>query len=516
MHKKLLLALSFFLFTIALFAQADTMYINGRFLYNNHNEQIILKGVNYSLLDDWNFPGNMNTGNERTSEIAKSKANAVRIQWYNNYGNAMRPAYALKDLDSVMSRCARNKMIPIPELHDVTCTNNYTNFTNQIVNWWTQPSVVALLNKHKRYAIVNLANEFGYYQWTGTPATALVTFKNNYKTAITALRTAGIKVPIMIDAPDCGTDADALIAAGTELINHDPLHNIMLSVHTYWQGYLGNNVASMNAKLTQMETSSLPFVLGEVANYQSDAMPCQYALNYQDILTTATAKNIGWLAWTWTNDYCSSRQMSSDGTYANLGTYGLDVVNNATYGLSATAVIQPLGFLPPPISLALLSAQLRATCINNNTKLVTTINNVFNGKLILQYYYNNTWHILSSENLNINNSNVSKFFSNTMGNKFRAVLQSANGATYYSNEVACEINTNPIFNIFPNPAKDKVQLLGNSFKYVNITHLNGKLLSTQAINNNVVNVYFLPAGVYMLKFYNTNNNNVAIKKLLKK
>jgi hypothetical protein len=54
--------------------------------------------------------------------------------------------------------------------------------------WWTSEPVLTGLRKHQRYSIVNLANELGNYRWTDRPASALVSFKNAYQTAISRIR----------------------------------------------------------------------------------------------------------------------------------------------------------------------------------------------------------------------------------------------------------------------------------------------------------------------------------------
>lgn len=56
--------------------------------------------------------------------LSRPAANAVRIQWYVNYPQPDRPSYGLADLDSVLAKCATNRMIPILELHDDTCEPN--------------------------------------------------------------------------------------------------------------------------------------------------------------------------------------------------------------------------------------------------------------------------------------------------------------------------------------------------------------------------------------------------------
>jgi mannan endo-1,4-beta-mannosidase len=339
-----------------------TMQVNGHFLYDADNQKTILVGANLPILDDWDFPAS-----DKLTELEKTGANAVRISWSMNYGQPARPAYSLTDLDNFLTKCKTNKMIPIVDIHDFTCGSDISVLNSQIIPWWTSAPVLAVINKHKKYLIINLANELGVYRWAGTPATALTTFKNAYKTAITSIRNAGIYVPIMIDAPDCGTTIGAFNTIGAELITHDPKHNLLLSAHAYWADYDGR------PEIATSISNNLPIVFGELANKNDESIllvdgsgqpildingnqqyvtsychydidgttanhPAPTGFTYQNLLTTCQTNEIGRMIWAWNKDNCSSRQMSSTGNYINLTTFGNDVVNNATYGIKTKAV----------------------------------------------------------------------------------------------------------------------------------------------------------------------------------
>jgi mannan endo-1,4-beta-mannosidase len=213
--------------------------------------------------------------------------------------------------------------------------------------------VVAVLNAHQRYLIVNLANELGVDRWSDAPA-ALDDFTTAYKSALTSVR-AQLHMPVMLDAPDCGTTIAAWVTIGQELIDHDPDHNVLLSVHAYWAAYAG--LAHLDAAVA----AKLPLVFGEVANKQDETTGgttefCYYDLDgrndnhapatgfsYQSLLQTLQTQEIGWLAWSWGPDSCASRQIgqydANSGEYVGLSTpYGDDIVHNPDYGLQQTAV----------------------------------------------------------------------------------------------------------------------------------------------------------------------------------
>ena len=80
--------------------QRETFYTEGRHLHDPNGKKIILRGINLPLLDDWDFPPS-----DKLADLEQTGANAVRIQWYIDYGNAQRPAYSLADLDAFLTQC---------------------------------------------------------------------------------------------------------------------------------------------------------------------------------------------------------------------------------------------------------------------------------------------------------------------------------------------------------------------------------------------------------------------------
>lgn len=333
--KNALLTLLFSTAVIsAVSAAPDSFYVSGNKIYDPCGEQFVPRGINYPVLDDWDFPSNMGT-TEQSAEIIKANPNLVRIAWYNDYGQPSRPAFALSDLDSVISRFSRAGIVSVINLMDMTCTDDYATFATRVNGFWTRPDVVALTQKHKGMLMVNIANEFGDVNWAGNPASALVTWKNNYKNTVSAMRTAGIVVPILIDAPDCGTSLDVLLSTGAEFLSSDPIHNTICSVHAYW-GL--DDSATVAGKVQQIGAAGFPIIMGEVANWQTDANPCQYSLQLTSMLRQAQILNVGWMSWCWYKDHCPLRQLTTNGLYSNLSPYGQVIINDPIWGLATRAI----------------------------------------------------------------------------------------------------------------------------------------------------------------------------------
>jgi hypothetical protein len=226
-----------------------TLTVSGRFLTGRHGQNIILRGVDLPLLDNWSFPGS-----DYLTELAQSGANCVRIQWYLNYNDSGRPAYTADNLGNFLDRCVAANIIPILMLADETCQSDpnlmnsyfvpfYTNSESysgsQVRDEKNQADFTAVLKSRQACLILNLANELGYYKWADDPSSALTTYAAAYSKAISSMRAAGFTCPLMIDAPDCGSTLDAFTSIGTQLVAADPLHNLMLSTHAYWAGYDG-------------------------------------------------------------------------------------------------------------------------------------------------------------------------------------------------------------------------------------------------------------------------------------
>ncbi|MFN0203250.1 MAG: glycoside hydrolase family 5 protein [Bacteroidia bacterium] len=312
------------------FAQpAATLFTTGRYIIGNCGDTIVLKGVNYAAYN-WGY----NPNQLRIDQIAQTGANAVRIPWYASGSPALYADYIA--LDSVLSKCIQADMIPILELHDQTCQNNHAAVT-QLANFFTQPNVHSMLQKYKHSLILNIANEALHVNWTANPVQALQTYQVTYANIVNTLRSNDLYMPIMIDAPDCGTNIDALASVGAALIANDPQHNLIFSAHAYWYGFANNDSMTYVSKINNALAANIPIIFGEVANLQDDQQMCQYTLDYKPILSICEQHKIGWLAWSWDNDGCPQRQMTSTGNYANLTPYGQVIVNNPVYGIKNTA-----------------------------------------------------------------------------------------------------------------------------------------------------------------------------------
>ena len=277
--------------------EVKTMYIKDRFLYTAEDEKVILRGVNEMIV--WSKDP---TGKEVLSEIAKTGANSMRLVW-STQGNP-------KKLDTLIQNCLNNAMIPMVELHDAT--GDWSKLP-MVLDYWKRNDVKEVMNKHKKWVLLNIANEVGNKEGDSV-------FVVNYKNAITELRNVGYKMPLIIDAPDWGKDEKVIGRNWKELLNHDPLKNIMFSVHTYW---VKDSQQRMDTFLNQVVSENIPFLFGE--GPEPNGYDCNTDFPYLNCIKQCQEKEIGWLNWSWgsiPNGDCGKEGERSSFDITNNGKYG--------------------------------------------------------------------------------------------------------------------------------------------------------------------------------------------------
>ncbi|SOD14243.1 cellulase family glycosylhydrolase [Pedobacter xixiisoli] len=267
--------------------------VDSKYVADKCGNKIVLRGVNMGNVYAVNF------GLKEIEEIEKTGANSVRIvltQQYQDWSNggAMTAITGAK-IETAINACISKGMIPILELHDYTGSANVTNDLPKATQWWTKSDIKSTLIKYQKSIIINIANEPD----NGSASDA--TYSNANLAAIKSLRDAGYTCPLMIDASNYGKDHAVFLFKGKELIDADPLHNLIFSVHAYWptNGAYGNySDVKITADFAALKQSSLPIVFGEIAiaDIQNGLA---YNINYRLIMKLCQDNEFGYLAWWW-------------------------------------------------------------------------------------------------------------------------------------------------------------------------------------------------------------------------
>ena len=235
-------------------------------------------------------------------DMKKAGANCARIvSVTNDASNSWSWQSNFTKQKACVKACVDNKIIPILEFHDVTCGNGYeTDAENKnlkrVVDYWCSANLVTLCKDYEKYLIVNVANEWG-------PANSL--YRDGYKKAITAMRTAGIKNTILIDAGGCGQNPTTLMNFAQELLDFDPEKNILFAIHFYglwmtkekskqvWQYYVEDY-------LQKFKDKKIPVIVGE---FGWTGAPDNFTLyDPKTIISECNKHGIGWLFWAWNSN----------------------------------------------------------------------------------------------------------------------------------------------------------------------------------------------------------------------
>ena len=104
----------------------------------------------------------------------------------------------------------------------VTCSNDATMLSSAVSVWVAQ---VAALNQIEKYAILNIANEWG-------PSNSTV-WRDSYISAISQMRAAGYHATLSIDSGGCGQDNADLVKYAQAVFDSDPEKNVIFDRHVY-------------------------------------------------------------------------------------------------------------------------------------------------------------------------------------------------------------------------------------------------------------------------------------------
>lgn len=293
--------------------QATHLRVENRFLTSPCDEKIVLMGPNRMVY--WMD----RTGLSSFSEIAKTRSNSVRIVWTTE-GSP-------EALDTVLRNARRHQLLPVIELHDAT--GDWSKL-GLLVDYWSRRDIAAVIAKHQAYTVVNIGNEVG-------DEVSLDAYITGYQMAVTRLRQAGYKTPLMIDAPGWGKDIDTLQAAAPALIEQDPQNNILLSVHMWWPAMWGYDEQRVRAEIIESVQAGLPLVIGEFGNRWDDSP--EGKIPYQAIIKTALEYDIGFMPWSWGpgNKPQQHLDMTDDGTFEGLTGWGREIMLDESYSIANNA-----------------------------------------------------------------------------------------------------------------------------------------------------------------------------------
>jgi mannan endo-1,4-beta-mannosidase len=169
----------------------------------------------------------------------------------------------------------------------------------------------------------------------GNGGTTVTSFKNEYTRAITTMRLAGIRTPIVIDSSSCGQDEAMIMATAKDLIAADPDHNLVFSLHIYWTD---QNAARIAKAMTDSVALNIPMIIGE---FSVKAVDCTTPILYKEIMKQAQINQLGYLPWSWDNqNTCIDHSMTKDAnqSFSTLWGWALELAVTDPNSIKNTSV----------------------------------------------------------------------------------------------------------------------------------------------------------------------------------
>lgn len=295
-------------------SQGNGMYVKEGRLYDGNGNEFIMRGIN--VAHAW-YTGYTETSIEAVADLG---ANCVRVvladgtQWTKT---------GVSEVENIISWCEKNGLVCILEVHDHTGYDD-TARLNTAVDYWL--SMKDLLNAHKDYVIVNVANE-----WLGTWGNGS-TWTGAYQSAIRTMRNAGIENVIMVDAAGYGQETATCIDNCRSVYAADETGNTMFSIHMY--SVTGADADTVKSNIDAMLSKGVSFCIGEFGDFQNGG-----DVDEQTIMQYCTEKGIGYAAWSWKGNGGTdiTLDLSRDWAGTDLTDWGKYVFYAEGIGIQATA-----------------------------------------------------------------------------------------------------------------------------------------------------------------------------------
>ncbi|WP_198574705.1 cellulase family glycosylhydrolase [Caulobacter hibisci] len=189
----------------------------------------------------------------------------------------------------IIAKARRAGQVVILEVHDTTGYGLEPKAAHigSAVAYWV--SLAPVLRGQEDYVLVNIGNE--PTAGTSTPSLWL----EAHRTAIVALRAAGLLHTLVIDGHDYGQDRSGTMRDhAAELFAADPLKNVVFDVHMYEVYGRGETV---KAYLQAFADQRLPLMVGEFGpDHHGEPV------DEDTIFRLASEMGVGYLAWSWSGN----------------------------------------------------------------------------------------------------------------------------------------------------------------------------------------------------------------------
>lgn len=305
--------------------------VSGTQLLDGNGQPFVMRGVNHPHA--W-YSNNLSS----IADIAATGANVVRVVLADGQQWARTPA---NEVQQIVDLCKEHRLICMLEVHDATGypESVAAGTLAQAAQYWVD--IAHVLQGQEDYVIINIANEpFG----NGLSAD---TWTREHRSAIEAVRSAGLSHTLVVDAANWGQDWERIMLdKASDVASADPLRNTIFSVHMY--EVYGTYNAVLDYITTFLERHNLPLIVGEFgAEHGNPSQP----VAAEAILEISDELGVGYIGWSWSGngDCCIPLDIVRNFNPNNLSPWGQLLIDSA-YGIRNTSMRASVFFddTPPP------------------------------------------------------------------------------------------------------------------------------------------------------------------------
>lgn len=248
---------------------------------------VLARGINLQ------FGDNPNARINGIAAIAETGSNIIRIQLTKDT-----PA---NSLEAALNRVVENNMIAMLTYwdEDISCQDDESTLIASVDNLWLEEWLPVLAqDRFQPHLMINIASKWGPMNVFNSASYGYSTYIDTYKTLIRKFRTAGFKVPLVIDAAHCGQDHHAFNGLrAQELLLADAQENLILAVHAYGGNW--NTEIEIRDKLNEIKNTGLPFLVSE---FGGSGVNGESSIDLQDVLSLGAGDKALVLNLPWASD----------------------------------------------------------------------------------------------------------------------------------------------------------------------------------------------------------------------
>lgn len=287
----------------------DGFFVTAGMLFGPDFQRFQGCGVNALLMDDPDPLGTLDDIKTVTG------ANMVRIPWLTDLGGSRETSAA--QLKPILQRCVDLGMVPVVAFVDAAGSTSAQALTDQATAC-TEPEFLSLYHRYGRYMMVDFASETSPVAgrtWS-TVKSAAELFRS---------RDGGTNVPIMLSAPNKGTDLANLAKYGSSI----HIDNLLFSA-SMWDGWTDS--AAIATQINALTARQMPLMVGAFGPQS----PTATGLAAEDIMRICAQTGNSYTAWAWSADADGMAGLLVNDGSTTLSSWGEIAVNGAN-GIKAHA-----------------------------------------------------------------------------------------------------------------------------------------------------------------------------------